>query len=141
MLATFARLGERDRAPSLAADEAVGAVADEGSRTGRVGDLGRGLATGDFGLVLLAVPVLARVDWPGFAGSTGEAFAVEAFWAPPLAVEPMRPLVRRGFGMACLTLSAFGESVGPSVCCGLGDFTEELSLCQLEARISDMDSR
>lgn len=33
--------------PSLAADAAVGAVADAGSRTGRVGDLGRGLLFGE----------------------------------------------------------------------------------------------
>ena len=46
-LATLARLGERDGSSScLAADAWVGAVAEAGSRTGRVGDLGRALAGG-----------------------------------------------------------------------------------------------
>jgi hypothetical protein len=41
----LARLGDRDGAlpPSLAADAAVGAVAEAGKGTGRVGDLGWGL--------------------------------------------------------------------------------------------------
>lgn len=42
MLAWLVRLGERDDG-AFAAEDAVAAVADEGRRTGRVGDLARGL--------------------------------------------------------------------------------------------------
>ena len=51
MLVMLARFGERDvvALSSFAAEDAVGAVAEAGSLTGRVGDLGRLLMTGDVG--------------------------------------------------------------------------------------------
>lgn len=52
-LTWLARLGERDDG-AFAAEAAVGAVADEGRRTGRVGDLARGLTPGAGWLIFLA---------------------------------------------------------------------------------------
>ena len=63
VLAILARLGDREGGPppSLAADAAVGAVADEGRRTGRVGDFGRGLVRGDVGPGLLFATELVLI--------------------------------------------------------------------------------
>lgn len=95
LLAVLARLGEREGAapPSLAAEAAVGAVAEAGRRTGRVGDLGRGLLRGDVGPAFLLGPAFDLVGFC-FAGSTVAALAAATL----------------------LTLSALVVSVGPSVC-------------------------
>lgn len=75
LLLILARLGDLEGGPPaiLAAEAAVGAVAEAGSRTGRVGDRGLGFDSGDMGVVfLLAFALTEDDDCLGFGAAVVE---------------------------------------------------------------------
>ena len=101
----LARLGERAGAapPSLATEEAVGAVAEAGRRTGLVGDFGRTLLSGEaFGAPFDGL--FDEADNAGCRGlAAGAAVLVEA-------IEVRLGFLRGAFVVSLGLTGCFGEA-------------------------------
>lgn len=83
LLLILARLGDLEGGPPaiLAAEAAVGAVAEAGRRTGRVGDRGLGLVGGEMGVVFLLAFALTEGDGcPGFGTAAVDDLVAEDDW-------------------------------------------------------------
>lgn len=83
LLLILARLGDLEGGPPaiLAAEAAVGAVAEAGRRTGRVGDRGLGLVGGEMGVVFLLAFALTEDDGcPGFGTAAVDGLVAKEDW-------------------------------------------------------------
>lgn len=117
---------------NLAAEAAVRAVAAAGRRTGRVGDLGRGLLNGCFGDVLsgLSTSLAAELpddgaDFDGFDGAAGVGFVVAGArlfcFLMSLASSFFGSLEGADFGDAFLGVCTLPDSVALVGVCGPGE--------------------